>query len=404
MKVRTLSVLSLLLSSLAAHADVLKLVNGDIITGNIVSFKDGLCVFSTHYGSSLRVTSAEIKEIQSSNKYVITLKNGDRISGVIHYSDEGKAKVTRSGASTILSLSEIKDFSEIREDTGMLTGIEKKKENYSSPVNYLSDYTVLLNPGEVDLDFGFKYRSYKTTSSLPLEGPYQVSSYSIKKLYLYLNPRFGITKDLSFSLNLPWTYTRIDDVSSNAYTRDASQGHIGDISAAIQYKLIDETISHPSLTSSLTINTPTGRKKSVSELDTWKQALNNSEGYWSVTPALNFVRVTDPVTIFGGISYEKIFETNKGGERIKYGNILSFTLGTGYALNDVTSFGTQFQYSYSDNLRYDGTEMKGTSSEGESLQFYFSYLLSHTLTMTPEVAFPLDSSGATFGVGFTRNF
>jgi len=404
MKIRALSALSILILSLAAHADVLKLVNGDIITGNIVSFKDGLCVFSTKYGSSLRVTSAEIKEIQSSNQYVITLRNGDRISGVIHNSDEGKASITRPGSSTTFSLSEIKDFSERRQDSSMLAETEKKKENYSSPVNYLSDYTVLLSPGEVDLDFGFKYRSYKTTNALPLEGRYQVSSYSIKKLYLYLNPRFGITKDLSFSLNLPWTYTRIDDVSSNAYTRDASQGHIGDISATIQYKTIDETISHPSLTSSVTISTSTGRKKSVSELNSWKQALNNSEGYWSVTPALNFVRVTDPVTIFGGISYEKIFETNKGGERIKYGDILSFTLGTGYALNDVTSFGTQFQYSYSDNLRYDGTEIKGTSSEGESLQFYFSYLLSHTLTITPEVSFPLDSSGATFGVGFTRNF
>lgn len=401
---RTISALALLLSALAAHADVLKLENGDIITGDIVSFKDELCVFSTKYGSSLRVTSSEIKGIQLNGNFVITLVNGDRFSGAIESADDGKAKVTRDGLSTTFFINEIKDLSVVRSNESSLSGVEKKKESYSPPLNYLSDYTVLLSPGEIDLDFGFKYRTYKTTSALPLEGPYQVSSYSVKKLYLYLNPRIGVTKNLSFSVNLPWTYTRIDDVSSNAYTRDASQGHVGDISGTIQYKLLNETVSHPSLTGTLTVNTPTGRKKYVSDLDSWKQALDNSNGYWSVTPALNFVRVTDPVTIYGGISYEKTFETNKAGERIKYGDVASFTIGTGYALNDVTSFGTQFQYSYSDNMRYEGTEMKGTSSESEALQFYFSYLLSQTLTITPDVIFPLDSSGATFGVGFTRNF
>lgn len=116
------------------------------------------------------------------------------------------------------------------------------------------------------------------------------------------------------------------------------------------------------------------------------------------------MRISDPVTVYGGISYEKIFETSKGGERLKYGDIASLTFGTGYSLNDVSSFGTQFQYAWSDNLRYDGREMKGTSTEGEMLQFYFSYLLSHQLTVTPEISFPLDSSGATVGVGFSRNF
>lgn len=404
MKFRTISAFALLCMSSLSYADVLKLENGDIITGNIVSFKDGLCVFSTPYGSSLRVAASDIKELLTETQYAVTLNNGDRVTGQLKTSESGQAKVIRDGSVSSFSFSEIKDFSIVREDNSALANVEKKKESYSSPLNYLSDYTVLLNPGEVDLDFGFKYRTYKSSASLPQEGPYQVSSYSVKKLYLYMTPRFGITENLSAWFTLPWTYTRIDDVSSNAYTRDAAQGHIGDISAGVQYKLLKETESHPSLTGSLAVNAPTGRKKAVAVLDSWKQPLNNSEGYWSITPALNFVRISDPVTVYGGISYEKIFETSKGGERLKYGDIASLTFGTGYSLNDVSSFGTQFQYAWSDNLRYDGREMKGTSTEGEMLQFYFSYLLSHQLTVTPEISFPLDSSGATVGVGFSRNF
>ena len=159
MKFRTISAFALLCMSSLSYADVLKLENGDIITGNIVSFKDGLCVFSTPYGSSLRVAASDIKELLTETQYAVTLNNGDRVTGQLKTSASGQAKVIRDGAVSSFSFSEIKDFSIVREDNSALANVEKKKESYSSPLNYLSDYTVLLNPGEVDLHFGYKYRT-----------------------------------------------------------------------------------------------------------------------------------------------------------------------------------------------------------------------------------------------------
>lgn len=404
MKSRIVGVLASLFFSTVAHADILRLTNGDNISGDIVSFKDGLCVFSTRYGSSLRVNAEEIKSIDSDQKYSVTFNNGDKITGNLKPESDGGASILRENLSYKINFSEVKDFDVVRENKSTLAVIDKKQQDYTAPVSYLSDYMVLLNPGETNVDFGFKYRTYKSSSSLPSEGAYQVSSYSIKKLYFYVSPKFGLTENISTWLNVPWTYTRIDDVSSNAWTRHANQGHIGDISAGIQYSLMKESVEHPSLTGSLAVNAPTGRKKLVSGLDTWKQPLNNSEGYWSITPSLSFVRITDPVTFFGGISYEKTFESNKGEERIKAGDTASLYLGTGYALNNVSSLGSRFMYSWTDNMKYEGTVMKGTNSETEMLSFYFSYLLSQQLTVTPEVSFPLDSTGSTVGVSMTRNF
>jgi len=387
-----------------AHADILRLNNGDNITGDIVSFKDGVCVFSTPYGSSLRISANQIKTIDTDKQYAVTFKNGDRITGFLKSDSNHSASIVRKDNVYPISFPDVTHFDVVRKDNSRIANIEKKQEEYSAPISYLSDYTVLLNHGETDVDFGFKYRTWKSTSSLPQQGPYQVSSYSIKKLYFYVSPKFGIIDRLSVWLNVPWTYTKIEDVSSNAWTRDASQGHIGDISAGIQYLLLKENNDHPSVTGSLAVNTPTGRKKYVSDLDAWKQPLNNSEGYWSLTPSLTFVRITDPVTFFGGISYEKTFETSKGGERIKAGDTASAFLGTGFALNNVSSLGSRFTYSWSDNMKYEGRTMKGTSQESESLAFYFSYLLSPRFSITPEVSFPLETTGSTFGVSMTRNF
>lgn len=386
-----------------ASADTIELKNGDNISGHVISFKNGVCVFGTIYDASIRIAAKDIVFINTDNEFTVALNNGDRVTGYLKKSGN-KQIITRHNVSYDFNFEDVKDFDVTREKVNTLSTVEKKQEEYSAPISYLSDYTVLLNPGETDVDFGFKYRTYKSTSSLPLQGPYQVSSYSVKKLYFYVSPRFGVTDNLSVWFNLPYTYTRIDDVSSNAWSRSAENGHVGDISTGIQYRIIKESIDYPAITGSLSIGVPTGRKEFVEKLDSWKQPLNNSEGYWSITPAVSFVRIVDPVTFFGGISYEKTFETNKGREKIKVGDTVSLYIGTGYSLNNISSFGSKFTYSWTDKMKYYGTTMKGTDSETELLSFYFSYLLSRSLSIMPEVTFPLDSMGTTVGVTMTKNF
>ncbi|MCA6952907.1 transporter [Pectobacterium polaris] len=403
MNLRTLGAIVIFTLAPIANADTIELSNGDNISGNIISFKNGVCVFGTIYDSSLRLAAKDIKFINTDKEFTITFNNGDRITGYLKKSDN-KQKITRSNISYDFNFEEVKDFDVTRERVNTLSTVEKKQEEYSAPISYLSDYTVLLNPGETDVDFGFKYRTYKSTSSLPLQGPYQVSSYSVKKLYFYVSPRFGVTENLSVWFNLPYTYTRIDDVSSNAWSRSAENGHVGDISTGVQYRILKESMDYPAITGSLSIGIPTGKKEFFEKLDSWKQPLNNSEGYWSITPAVSFVRIVDPVTFFGGISYEKTFETNKGREKIKVGDTASLYLGTGYSLNNISSFGSKFTYSWTDKMKYYGTTMKGTDSETELLSFYFSYLLSRKLSIMPEVTFPLDSTGTTVGVTMTKNF
>ncbi len=387
-----------------AHADTLIMNNGDNISGDIVSFRDNICIFSTNYKSTIKVNSLDIESIKTNKIYTITFNNGDKITGNIKTNDNKEPILTKENFIYPFNFKDVKDIDlHIKEKEQNKKQISKK-EKYTPPINYLSNYTVLLNTGDIDLDFGFKYRTYKSTSPLPLQGKYQVSSYSVKKIYFYLSPRFGITPDMNIWFNVPWIYTRIDDISSNSWTRHTTQGSLGDISLGLQYRILKETESHPSSTFSMSVNAPSGRKKYFSEINSWKEPLNNSEGIWSLTPALSFVRITDPVTFFGGISYEKTFETKNKNEKIKYGDTVSFFLGTGYSLNNVSSFGSRFNCSWTDNIKYYGTKIKGTNFESESLSLYYSYLLSKKWTITPELSYPLNSVGSTFGVGITRNF
>lgn len=70
-----------LLTASGAFADVIKLNNGDRISGTVDNITSGNLTITTAYAGSLVIAMANVVDIESANTYDVTLASGDQVSG-----------------------------------------------------------------------------------------------------------------------------------------------------------------------------------------------------------------------------------------------------------------------------------------------------------------------------------
>lgn len=77
--------------SAKSQHDSLVLKNNNIIVGEIKSLKNGILTIETDYSDKdFLIEWSGVKEVFSKNRFLITLKNGDRLTGYIVSDDDGK--------------------------------------------------------------------------------------------------------------------------------------------------------------------------------------------------------------------------------------------------------------------------------------------------------------------------
>jgi|GEM_PF-943911 len=404
-----------------AIADTLHLHNGDVISGNIVTYQDGFCVFSTKYGGAITVITSDIKKIVTDNAYVISLNTGENIQGIFVSGDTNINTVASDSFGNIpvsndkiMSLIKIHPPKESQSSAkAAKSSVEVAETEFGSedtektpPLDFLSGTTVLLQPGKVELDLDFSYKQSRTVYPLTQAGYFQKSSYSARQLEAAASLRAGLWEGSEAWVRVPVIYGKVHDVSSNDWVRSKERVEAGDISFGLQQMLLRENESHPAVSVSLGVSAPTGQKRYRELASTWKDTLDNGSGHWSVTPGISFVRTIDPAILFGGVSYQYFFEEKIDGYRVKPGWSAVGYLGLGFALNEKLSLGTRLSHGYSSEFKADGTTIQGSDFEATDLSFTASYRAWEKLVVSPYVTFGLnrDAGASTFGIRFTRSF
>lgn len=401
----------LLFISLTSHADTAYLNDGDIISGKILSFADGILVFSTKYDVNIKIHRSNLKAMRTDSKYAISFENGDQASGTLSTSESNETiiKSDRFGyvkisPSDIIGLKREFDKNNATpistapgntsgaKETDKQYGEEKKK---SPPLNFLIGSTVLLAPGQYELDFGAGYKTQRTSYSLQQTGYFERSAYTARQTQFDATLRGGIADGLEAYITLPYTYTHIEDVSTNASVRNTSEFRLGDIGFGLQYLLIKEVLNAPAVSLTLDVSTPTGKKEYRDFTENWKDPLDNGSGHWSVTPGLAFVRTTDPAILFGGVGYRHSFERTINGYEIKPGRGLASYVGVGFALNEKLSIGSRLAYAYNSRMTAQGTKIYGSDTDPLDLSFSASYNLSENWVVTPRITYSVNADAGT---------
>lgn len=142
-----------------AKTDIVVLVNGDHITGEIKSLYRGILSLSTDGMSTIGIEWDEISQIKSQYYFEIEDQDGYKYYGTPELTEDGEVRVTRRDA--VVSLGK---YQVVR-----ITPIEKTFWNrISGSVNLGISYTKGSRIGRVDFSFNANYREEKNYIELRL--------------------------------------------------------------------------------------------------------------------------------------------------------------------------------------------------------------------------------------------
>lgn len=190
--------------------------------------------------------------------------------------------------------------------------------------------------------------------------------------------RYGLTRNLEVEARVPYLFRsdRSEEMgqSSAAQTVRLNQRGLGDVEFGLRYQLNRPIGEKPILIGTFRLKTATGRSPYdvPFDQDGVAQGLATGSGFWAVQPGLNFLLPSDPVVLFGGMSYlyqiPRTINRTVGGVlvgRVDPGNAISANLGFGFALNPRFSFSLGYQHTYIFPMHW---YLGGVASRSDGLQ------------------------------------
>jgi putative salt-induced outer membrane protein YdiY len=96
-----LGVLFVLLLPCFGQADEVTLTNGDVITGQILTLKEGKLTIKTPYNESLEIAWGSVKTLRSEAPVEVVLSDGTRLKGTLQVSDQGTLQVVTESAGPV---------------------------------------------------------------------------------------------------------------------------------------------------------------------------------------------------------------------------------------------------------------------------------------------------------------
>ncbi|MFO7738821.1 MAG: hypothetical protein R6V46_10130 [Desulfatiglandaceae bacterium] len=252
----------------------------------------------------------------------------------------------------------------------------------------------LLRKGQIQFEMGIDYlRSKNETGSFFEE--------TSRKVSLPLSLRLGIFENLNGFLAIPLTYSNREvSVEGDEITDDTI--NLGDLTVGFSGQLLAERYSWPEIIATVQYLEPTGTDPYGDE---GTQAETGS-GHRAVTGGIQFIKTSDPIVLFGGISYLHQFETRALGQDIQPGGTIEFNLGLSFAANDDLSISGQAIGSYQADLELDGEKLDGTSEEPYFIRFAVTSRWIAGTFLEPSVTLGLndDADFYRFGLAIIRRW
>lgn len=227
--------------------------------------------------------------------------------------------------------------------------------------------------------------------------------------------RYGLTSRLEIEGRVPFLYR--NDSISVAQQRDEGivreikldETGIGDAEFSLRYQLNQQRGQRPIWVAGLRVKSDTGKGPFDIGYDEFGVAtgLTTGSGFWGVQPSLSMLLPSDPVVIFGGVSY--LYHIGRDVDRIVSeapighvdpGDSIGGSLGFGFALNPRFSFSLGYRHNYIEPTK---TEIAGSVERSDRLQvgsltFGMSYRLTERTTANASFEFGVTEDAPDLGI------
>lgn len=236
--------------------------------------------------------------------------------------------------------------------------------------------------------------------------------------------RYGLSKRAELELKVPYVYRSDSTVSREIFTGtgvdrvfDTSGRGVGDAELALRYQLNAGGADQPYYVAGLRFKSRTGTDpfEVITDCSTrcvgpnatgtgLPLALPTGSGFYALQPSLTWLMSSDPVILFGSVSYLHNFKRSNvsrrvlNGEseplgRIAPGGVIGFNFGVGLALNDKALISFGYDHSSIARTRQNGVPVAGSvRTQLGTLLTGFSYRYSDKRSINVAV-----------GAGLTRD-
>lgn len=225
-------------------------------------------------------------------------------------------------------------------------------------------------------------------------------------------------------LKIPYVYRYMDfnadDDNTGTAVASLQDGNIGDISAAIYYRLLTESNNRPDLVWNLRAMVPTGRDpfgipnspNNPSNLQDVPSKLATGTGLWGLSTGFSAVKTVDPAILFASFDYTHFLKgsfddisagNNQPGD-VQLGDSLGYGLGIAFALSERLSLSLNFNQSFSLEAKqaFQGDKLQkipGTNGNSATMGMGVTWAIDDNLSVVVNWAAGLTQDAPDYVVG-----
>lgn len=299
------------------------------------------------------------------------------------------------------------DVGERGESARGLADAESVGQEPEAPrLQFLRAQSVLLEPGELQIDVGLTYTLFENDFPAVQAGPggAQVieATFKQRQLIVPLEVRFGVTRRMQAFVSMPVGWANTELAVIGASETHENDGGLGDMNVGSSFLLFDGQGGGTDVVFTLAATLPTGDSPFLGAPGSQLSAPTLGDNLWAVSGDLLWIRSYDPIVLFYGIGYRHAFDRDFAGVEVNPGEEVRAQLGVGFAVNRHVTLSTRFSASFISRAEFDGRSFEGSFSEPMSIRFAATLLDDCTIVEPfAEIGSSEDAASSRFGVVWT---
>jgi hypothetical protein len=262
-----------------------------------------------------------------------------------------------AGGNQASNLNEARNIGQAPEDTSLF---------------FLRRQTVLLEPGQHQLDVGFSYSLVEDDLPVALiDGSGEVTGVARGRLRqrLLLFPielRYGLAKRIQLFLNVPLGGAGTE-LAFQDFDDHSTQVGIGDLRFGSTFLVHKGERFAPDFITTLDFTFPTGDESLP--LITATPESRFGEGFFAMAVSGLWIHTYDPCVLFYGVGYRHRFETEIENVLVAPGEQFYYQLGVGFAVNDYLTLSASYLGFYISETYLDDDRVEGSALEPMRMRF-----------------------------------
>ncbi len=276
-------------------------------------------------------------------------------------------------------------------------------EPRDNSLQFLRADTVLLEPGEMQFDYGVTYTLFDQT--LPVinsSSQLELARFRQREMLVPLEVRYGLARRVQLFVNVPFGWANTELAFSD-YEEFENDGGIGDLTFGGTFLLRQGNHQCPDVVMTLSASAPTAKDPLATPPGLSPIVPSLGRGSWSLAASLLYIRNYDPLVVFYGFGTRQSFDQDFNGQDFRPGQEYNYQMGIGFAVNSQITLSTRFNGAYVTEAELDGQRFLGSIQEPMAVELALTIAQCQGL-VEPFVNFGLteDAVESRIGVVWTR--